>query len=108
MFNFSEGFSSTFLDKIIQQNDLHDARERIQKRKNYGSRIKDRIEKTPKLTAGDLVKAGTNRLGKEICQLKIERREEKGRIEKQKRDSIREEWQKVLGSYNDFKNEGKS
>ena len=43
--NFSEGFFSTFLDKIIQHEDPHDARECILKRKNEGRSVKERTTK---------------------------------------------------------------
>ena len=104
VFNFSEGFSSTCFDKMLQHADLHNARERMMKRQNDGVAIKDRLAKLPKLSAGNLVKAGTNRLGKDIHQLMVDRREEKERMKKQKLDLIREDWQKVLTAHVEFVN----
>ena len=103
-FNFSDGFSSACLDKMLQHADSHNARERIMKRQNGGIAIKDRLAKLPKLSAGNFVKAGANRLGKDIFQLMVEQREEKERADKQKLDLIRDEWQKALTACVEFAN----
>jgi len=92
VFNFSEGFSSTCFDKILQHTNLHNARECIMKCQNDSIIIKDRLAKLTKLSAGNLVKAGTNRLGKDIYQLMVERREKKERTNKQKLNLICKEW----------------
>lgn len=43
--NFSNGCSATCLETLIQYNDLHQARECINKRKNAGTTIKERLSK---------------------------------------------------------------
>ena len=100
--NFSDGFAATYLETIIQYKDLYQARENITKRKHDGNCIKERMSKFSKLSAGNLVKAGTNRLGKDIVDLMMERCIKKERLDKEKLDSIRLEWKKVLLVYSEF------
>ena len=78
-FNFNNGFSSTCFDKLIQHKDLYEARNRMLKRQNYGALIKEWLSKFQKITAGNIVKAGTNHLGKDVYALMVERRMEKVR-----------------------------
>ena len=73
------------------------------KRKNEGSSVKERLSKHQKPTAGNLVKAGTNRLGKDTLELMIERRHEKERVEHDKFTATRDEWKKTLFAYSEFK-----
>ena len=103
-FDFSKGFSSAYFNKTLQHADLQNARERVTKCQNNGVAIKDRLAKLPKLSAGNLVKAGTNRLDNNIYQLMVDRREEKECANKQKLDLIYEEWQKVLTARIEFVN----
>ena len=63
--------------KIVQHSDLQHSRESILKRKNEGSSVKERLSKVQSLTAGDLVKSGTNHLRKDTVDLMKERRIEK-------------------------------
>ena len=60
----------------------------MQKRKNEGLSTKERISKLQRFNAGNLVKAGTNRLGKDVHKLMVERRMEKERLEKMKLDAL--------------------
>ena len=105
--NFSDGFAATCLERIVQHKDMHQARENITKRKHDGNSIKERLSKFSKLSAGNLVKAGANRLGKDTIDLMIERRMEKERAEKDKLDAIRSEWKKVLLAYSEFHEKNK-
>ena len=75
--NFAGGFSAVCFKRITQHSDVHQARERILKRKNEGSSIKEGLSKEQKLTAGNLVNASANRLGKDTLELMIERLREK-------------------------------
>ena len=95
-FNFQSGFSATCLDHISQCNDMHKARERIRKRQEDGMTIAEQLSKCAKLPAGNIVKAGTNRLGKTILDLIIERLNMKERELQKKIETERQEWTKTL------------
>ena len=46
---------------------MHEARERIRKRQEEEMAIAERLNTCAKLSAGKIVKAGTNSLGKNSC-----------------------------------------
>ena len=49
----------------------------MKKRQEDGSNVRDRLSKFSKLSAGNRVKAGANRIGKDAFKLMKERRLEK-------------------------------
>ena len=96
------------LEKLIQYNDSHQARERINKRKNTGTTIKERLSKFQKLSAGNIIKAGANRLRKDLVDIAIERRLEKERLQQDKLDALRSQWEQMLLAHSAFKEQNKN
>ena len=59
------------------------------------------------MTAGNHVKAGTNRLGKCSLELLIERHQEKEYQQQEKLDALHSEWAKMIHDTNEFTKENK-
>ena len=72
------------------------------KRKNDGNGTEERLSEFSELSAGGLVKVGTNCLGKDVVDIMIERRAEKEVLEKENLESLRSDWQKVLNTSSEF------
>ena len=100
--NFQSGFSSQCFEKIIQNQDLYQARERISKHQREGSDVKERSSKHARLSAGNHMKAGTNRTCKCAYELIVEHFVKKERIEKEKIDTVRREWERILKEANEL------
>ena len=81
---------------------MHDARENARKCQDEGASTKDRLSKFVKLSARNLVKAGTNRLGKDAFDLVKEYRVERPRVEKERPDAVHSELQAVLDAASEF------
>ena len=69
---------------------------------------KEQLAKHQKRSSGNLVKAGTNRLGRDVCELMVEHRAEKEWWEKDKMDNMRQELQIILSAHVDFYRIGKA
>ena len=81
---------------------MHEARERIKKRKEDGTSIKDRLSKHGNISTGNHAKAGTNRLGKDTFELMKERSIKKEREMKDKLDEARRNWEKIVSDASTF------
>ena len=62
--NFRGGTTAWCLDKIVKQNDLHSAGERIKKNKHVYKTLRDKLLESNLITAGRFFKAGSYRIGK--------------------------------------------
>ena len=100
--NLEYGFADLCFDKIAQAKDTHEARERIRKRQDDGSTIKDKMRKFRKFTTGNHVKAGTNHLGKCMLELMSNKYREKEQQQTAKLDAVKTDQQKVLNSCKEF------
>ena len=101
-FNFQNRFSSVYLDKIVQHGELREARERIRKRQEEVSTIKDRLKKITKFNACNHVKAGANLLGKTTLDLMTNMRKEKERTRQEKLGTKRQELANVFNDASEF------
>ena len=87
---------------MLQQQDLHETRERASKHQKEGSDAKERLSEHARLSSGNHIKAGTNRVGECACELIIERRIEKEHQLQEKLDKSRADWEKILNDANEF------
>ena len=95
-------FDANFLDKIMQHQDLHETGERMKKCQEDGSGAKDRLSKFAKLSAGNHVKSGANRMGKDTFEVMKERHLEKEWELKEKMDEARRNWGKASSDASTF------
>ena len=103
--NFSQGAAAFCLDKLVTQNDLMAARERIRDNRDEGLSMKQKLEKMKQITAGQLFKAKGCRIGKDIfgvhmANIKAEeaKRKENMRNEKDKYTAMQTEATNLLAS----------
>ena len=87
---------------MLQQQDLHEARECVSKNQKEGSDVKERLSKSDRLSSSNYVKAGNNRVGKRARELMVERRIEKEHQLQEKIDKHRDDWEKNVNDANGF------
>ena len=74
--NFSSGFASFALDKLVSSHDLMSARERIRSNHEKGMIFKEQVKMMKTFTAGQLFKAKGCRIGKDIHDIYVENMKE--------------------------------
>ena len=67
--NFSQGTASFCLEKIVMQQDLHEARSRIKRNREEGKSLVEKIRQMKGITAGRLFHANSSRVGQTILQV---------------------------------------
>lgn len=86
--NFSKGTSAFCLGAILKQEQLMEARAKINKEQSEGKTLVERLRSAKRVTAGICYKSGTNRLGKDVFAVAKESVEKKKEeyIEKMKQE----------------------
>ena len=90
--NFNSGQSLTCLKAMLSQEQLHEARQRIQEDRSHGKSIKEQLKANTRLSAGILFKAGSNRLGKTVFEVCKENHDEKWKMAIEKIQKEEEEY----------------
>ena len=67
--NFSKGTSSFCIGAILNQEQLMEAREKMNKEQMEGKTLVENLKSAKRVTAGICYKSGTNRLGKDVFQV---------------------------------------
>ena len=67
--NYSSSTSAFCVDALVQNEDLMKSRERIKEEKSKGKDVREQLKLVKKLTAGNLFKVGTTRLGKTLLDI---------------------------------------
>ena len=80
---------------------MYEARDRVRKCQEEGTTIAEWSNKCAKSSAGNIMKAGTNRLGKVIHWM-IELRKMKEREQHKKINNERQEWAKAMHKESGF------
>ena len=70
--NYSSGSSARVLDSLISHGDMMTARERIKKSQDDGRLFAEKLAEARQVTAGQIFKAGSSRLGKTVFDIKQE------------------------------------
>ena len=77
--NFSKGTSSFCIGAILNQEQLMEAREKMNKEQTEGKTLVENLKSAKRITAGICYKSGTNSLGKdvfEVCKESIQKKRE--------------------------------
>ena len=85
------------MESLVSSQQLQTARENVKKQVQEGKSLQERLESLKKISAGKIFKAGTNRIGQTIFDLKRDNdAKAKSEAEKAKRDRKEEFCRKVL------------
>ena len=67
--NYGIGTMAWCLDSIVMSNDLQDARSKLRERQETDKSLKEKLIESKKITAGNLSKASSCRIGKTILDI---------------------------------------
>ena len=67
--NFSNGASSFCIGSILNQEQLMEARQKMNKQQIEGKSVVENLKSAKRVTAGTCYKSGTNRLGKDVFEV---------------------------------------
>ena len=94
--NFGKGTAAWCLDSMVMSHDLMAARERIRKSQIEGQTIKEKLQECKRLTAGNLFKCGSCRIGKTVFDIQKQNITQKRKNEKESANKAIQELQKAI------------
>ena len=107
--NYSSGTAAFCLDRIVQNHDLMEARERIKKERTDGKNIEEMIQKQKgRFTAGKAFSAGLVRIGKTVFDRVTKHTEDAQKEADKKRKAVQLAMAAMISKSNEVKALGKS